>query len=158
PMKTSLRPEHVAASRRGAALMLSFMVLLVLILILAQIKVSTDTAARVARNEETLASMESAIESSMLQVFEDLKTDAQSGGSGSGADGLGGSTPSSDGKGSSTSGSSGTGMGGGASGDGAGGGQDSGPTDSKEDSWAHPQRTEVNEIQLRILIQDEDSK
>ena len=132
---------------RGAALVLSFMVLLVLILILAQIKYSTDTNSRVARNEETLLSMDNAIESCLFQVFEDLKSDAQSdgGGAGSGAP-LGGCGGAPSGAGS-----------GGAAG-GAAGGEDNGPTDSKEDEWARSQRTEVNEIQVRILIQDEDSK
>lgn len=139
----SLRPG--VQERRGAALMLSFMVLMILILILAQIRYSTDTAARVSRNEETLVTMDSAIESSFLQVFEDLKADAESdaaaggagGDSGAGAGPLGGS---------------------GAAGDAADSAGDSAPTDSKEDEWAHPQRTELNELQLRILIQDEDSK
>lgn len=116
--------------------MLSFMVLLVLILILAQIRYSTATTARVARNEETLVMMDSAIESSLLQVFEDLKTDAESDAGAGAADAGGGTedpaaTP---------------------------GGEEGGPTDSKEDEWAHAQRTEFSEIQLRILIQDEDSK
>jgi hypothetical protein len=139
-MKLLPRPQPGARSRRGAALILSFMVLLVLILILAQIKYSTDTTGRVGRNEETLVTMDSAIESALLQVFEDLKTDAESdsagGAAGAGA-GIGGEAPAAGAEPS---------------------GDDSGPTDSKEDEWAHPQRTELNEIQLRILIQDEDSK
>jgi hypothetical protein len=132
-----------ARDRRGAALMLAFMVLLVLILILAQIKYSTDTTGRVGRNEETLVAMDSAIESALLQVFEDLKSDAESGSAGAAAEGLAG------------------GVGGEAGGGEMGAGEpgeESGPTDSKEDEWARPQRTELNEIQLRILIQDEDSK
>lgn len=136
-MKLLSAPLRAAPGRRGAALMLSFMVLLVLILILAQIRISTNTAARVARNEETIVQMDSAIESSLLQVFEDLKTDAESGGAGA---------PPGMGAPSGNEGAEGAGE------------QDSGPTDSKEDEWAKPQRTEFNEIQLRILIQDEDSK
>jgi type II secretory pathway pseudopilin PulG len=138
-MKLLPSPAPAAAPRRGAALMLSFMVLLILILILAQIRYSTATADRVARNEETLVAMDSAIESALLQVFEDLKTDGASGAGAAAGGGLGG--------------------GGGDTGaDPAAGGEDSGPTDSKEDEWAHAQRTELNEIQLRVLIQDEDSK
>ncbi len=136
-MKLLGAPHQAAPARRGAALMLSFMVLLVLILILAQIQYSTNTNARVARNEETLVLMDSAIESSLLQVFEDLKTDAESDSGASAPDPGGGLE------------------GGAAAGAGA---EDSGPTDSKEDEWARPQRTEFSEIQLRILIQDEDSK
>jgi hypothetical protein len=127
--------------------MLSFMVLLVLILILAQIKYSTDTTGRVGRNEETLVSMDSAIESCLLQVFEDLKSDAEASGAGSGLEG-----------GGAGAGADGAASGGAASGGAAPGGQTADPTDSKEDEWARAQRTELNEIQVRILIQDEDSK
>jgi len=135
-----LHPSLVrrAPGRRGAALLLSFMVLMVLILILAQIKYSTDANGRVARNQETLFVMDQAIESALLQVMEDLKTDGESGAAGEGADAGAG------------------GLGGGGAG--AEGGEESGPTDSKEDEWARAQRTEINEIQLRILVQDEDSK
>jgi len=143
-MKLLLPPSGRNAPRRGAALVLSFMVLLVLILILAQIKYSTATDARVARNEEVVLSMDMAIESAFLQVFEDLKADAESDAGGGGAGALGdtganpGASPGTD--------------------PGAGGEGQSGPTDSHEDTWAKPQRTELNEIQLRILVQDEDSK
>jgi hypothetical protein len=123
-----------AREQRGAALMLSFLVLLVLFLIVMQIKYSTDTTARVGRNEETLVAMDSAIESAFLQVFEDLKSDAESDSASSPTGGEGGPAEP------------------------AAPGEDSGPTDSKEDEWAKPQRTELNELQLRILIQDEDSK
>ena len=64
--------------------MLSTMVLLVLILILAQIKFSTDTGARVSRNEETLIVMDQAIESALLRVYEDLRADGESAGEGEG--------------------------------------------------------------------------
>jgi len=138
-MKALRHPSSAPAGERGAALLLSFMVLLVLILILAQIKYSTDTAARVARNEETMLSMNLSIESALLQVYEDLKTDAESAGTAGGAAGALG-------------GAAGGGEGGG------GGGEEEGPTDSKEDAWSRPQRTEINQIQLRVLIQDEDSK
>jgi hypothetical protein len=139
-MKSFRQPGNAAADRRGAALVLSFMVMLVLILILAQIKYSTDTAERVARNEETLLSMDLAIESALLQVFEDLKADGESD-SAAGAAG--------------TAGQAGNPLAG--AGDGGAGGS-SGPTDSKEDEWAKAQRTEIGQLQLRIQIQDEDSK
>lgn len=142
-MKLRASPRTSAPHRRGAALMLSFMVLMVLILILMQLRYSTDTTARVGRNEETLVAMDSAIESALLQVFEDLKSDAESD-SAAGAD--------AGGEGAGLAGGSG------AAGDAAAGQEDSGPTDSKEDEWAHPQRTEINDVQLRILVQDEDSK
>ncbi|HEX6883294.1 MAG TPA: hypothetical protein VF530_07920 [Planctomycetota bacterium] len=134
-MKLLQHPRRTARQRRGAALVLSFMVLLVLILILAQIKYSTDVTSRVGRNEETLVTMDAAIESAFLQVFEDLANDAESD-SGGASEGLGG-----EGQAAAEAGQ-----------------ESSGPTDSREDDWSRPQRTEINEIQLRILIQDEDSK
>jgi hypothetical protein len=111
--------------------MLSLFVLFVLILIIAQISYSTKTDERVTRNEETLTAMDQAIESVLLQVYDDLLADAES--------------------------SSAGGMGGAAGGEGVGG-PPQGPTDSHEDEWAHPQRTEMNGLQVRVLIQDEDSK
>ena len=128
-----------AGPRRGATLMLAMLVLFVLLMIVFQISISTGTDARVSRNEETLRAMDEAIESVLLQVYEDLKSDAEAdaggGGEGGGADAFGG--------------------GGGGEGEGGGGG---GASDSREDAWAVPQRTELNEVRLRILIQDEDSK
>src|SRR5690606_25100312 len=41
---------------------------------------------------------------------------------------------------------------------GAPGGQGSEPSDSREDTWGRVQRTTINEIELRVLVQDEDSK
>lgn len=137
-MKRIPGPPSSPDRTRGAALLLSFMILLILILILAQIRYSTDTAARVARNEETLISMNHAIESCLLQVFEDLKTDGEAAGA----------------AGEDTGGAGALGDGGGDLGGGAGGAA----TDSREDAWARPQRTEINQIQLRVLVQDEDSK
>ena len=59
-----LRQLHRAdPRRRGAALMLSFLVLIVLIVIVQQISYSAKTDARVSRNEETLIAMDQAIES-----------------------------------------------------------------------------------------------
>jgi len=126
--------------------MLSFLVLIVLILIVSQISYSTKTDARVSRNEATLIAMDQAIESVFLQAFEDLKSDA----AGGGAAAPGGSDPFG---GEGTGGTEG--LEGGFGGAGAGGGES---TDSREDAWARPQRTEMNEMQLRIFVQDEDSK
>jgi len=111
--------------------MLSLLVLFVLILIVSQISYSTKTDERVTRNEETLTAMDQAIESVLLQVYDDLLADAEADSGAGAAAGL-------------------------AAGGGAGASQ--GPTDSHEDEWARPQRTEMNELQVRVLIQDEDGK
>ena len=116
--------------------MLSFLVLIILIMIVQQIKYSSDSEARITRNAETIAMMDQAIESVLLQAYEDLRSDGESSGEEGGDDaggvpaGLGGDT----------------------------GGESAGPSDSKEDAWAKAQRTEMNGLQLRIFIQDEDSK
>jgi hypothetical protein len=156
--------------------MLSLLVLFVLVAIVFQLNISTGTDARIARNEVVLTQMDLAIASAQLEVFEKLKSDAESGdsgaaggigGGGGGAlDGLGGLSSAAGGGGSSGSpfgggggnplgGGGGAGAGGG--GGGAAGGQQ-GPTDSKMDEWARPERTTINELDLRIFIQDEDSK
>jgi hypothetical protein len=141
----SARETHRRArpERRGAALMLSMLVLMVLILVVFQIKIASDTDARVARNDEAITAMDLAVESALLQVFEDLKLDAENdAAAGEGGGGGGMSDP-----------FSGAGGGGGDGGEGEGS-----PADSKEDDWARPQRHEIGEIQLRIVIQDEESK
>jgi len=120
-------------------LLLSVLVLFVVITLSIQIGIGTMTDARVARNDLGLAAMDDAIESALLEVAEQLKNDAAGGEGGdeAGMDPLsGGMDP--------------TAGGGGAEGGGA--------VDSKEDEWARPQRTEINGMELRIFIQDEDSK
>lgn len=126
--------------------MVAFLVLIVLILINYQLKTSTSTQARVSRNEQTLRTMDESIESVLLQVFEDLKADGEAAAGGAGEAASGGNPL-----------ASGFGQGGTGGEEGAEGGE-SQATDSKEDEWSRPQRTELNEVRLRILIQDESSK
>jgi len=116
--------------------MLSLLVLFVLILIISQISYSVKTDARVARNEEAQIKMDLAIESVLLQVYEDLRADGEADGGGAGGPG----------------GAAGALTGGG------GGGDEQAPSDSREDEWARPQRTEMNDLRLRALVQDEESK
>ncbi len=117
-------------------MLLSFLVLIVIITIVHQIYIVTGTDARVTRNDNTLVKMDLAIESAMLQVFEQLAEDGQTaGGSEEGGDmlGDGGADPEAP-------------------------GEEGESVDSMMDEWARPQSTTINEINLRILIQDEDSK
>jgi len=152
-----------APARRGAALMLALLVLFVLVAIVFQINIGTGTDARIARNEVAQASMDYAIEGALLEVFEQLKTDGEA--SAGGAPGMPG-MPGAGGPGAAAGGNDlgalmGTGDVGGAGGPGGApgeGGAPAGPVDSREDEWARPQRTSINEIDLRILIQDEESK
>lgn len=120
--------------------MMALLVLFVLLLIVFQISFSAGTDARVTRNEEGLAAMDLAIESTLLQVYEDLAADAE-------ADAA--ATQSAEG-GAAAAGAAGAPE--------IAGGEGPQASDSREDEWATPRRTEMNEIRLRVLIQDEDSK
>lgn len=137
-----------AGKRRGAALLLSLLILLVLVAIVIQLNVSTGTDARMARNDVTLTAMDLAVESAMLQELETLKSDAESDSSG-GASPTGGAAA--QGGANQPAGSpTGAGAGGPAAQPAA--------SDSRRDEWANPQRTEINEIKLRVVVVDEDSK
>jgi type II secretory pathway component PulK len=139
-----------AESRRGAALLLSLLILLILVAIVIQINVSTGTDARIGRNDVTISTMDLAAESALLQCAESLKSDSD-------AD----SAALTEGAPGGAAGAGGTGLPtGGTVPPGAGGApqQQSAPVDSRRDEWASPQRTEINQIQLRIITQDENSK
>jgi hypothetical protein len=133
--------------RRGAALILSLLLLFVLVAITLQIGVTTGTDARVARNDLTMTSMDLAIESAMLQVQETLKTDGES------STGTEAQQPDAGAAQGAQQGAPNPAAGGGSAAEG-----ESGASDSRKDEWATPQRTEINEISLRILVVDEDSK
>lgn len=140
-----LRPKSADPAKRGAALLLSFMVLVVIVTIVTQISLGTMTDARVARNDLALAKMDLAIDSAMMQTRIQLRDDGQADADASAEEEGGGGAPAVP-----------------DVGDLAGGGEDgedSGeapPADKKADFPI--ERTEFNDIKLRILIQDEDSK
>ena len=143
-----LNRAHAASAESGVALLLAFLVLIVLFAIVYQIHTVTQTDARVTRNELTRARMDLAIQSAMLQEFEDLAEDARAAqageGEGGGAD-PGGAAPGGEGSMS--------------------GGQEAGEpprnpdtVDSRLDSWYTPKSTMFEDIQLRIFVRDENSK
>jgi hypothetical protein len=142
------RPRVSAAgrsrSRSGAALLLSLLILLVLVAIVFQIRIGTSTDERVARNDIGLTSMDLAIESALLQVQDQLLQDAKDAGGSTPAGGAaaGGAAAPAGGSGSAAAASPGA----------------PAPCDSRKDEWARPQRTTLNDVRLRILVQDEDSK
>ena len=140
-----LRPHGAVRARRGSALLMAFLVLIVLAAILFQLYIGTTTDARVARNDVTLTTMDQAIESALLEVYDRLLTDAEAGAA-SGASGAADAGAAPEGAPAAPSAP-------GAPGEGA-----SQASDSREDSWGRVQRTTINEIELRILVQDEDSK
>lgn len=130
--------------RRGAALLLSFLVLMVIIAVVYQLNRSTGIDQQVAHKDYLMTKMELAIESAFLEVAEQLKEDAQlkSGGEG-GGEGAG-DLPGGD-----------MGGGGGDAGD-----PESNPdaVDSQMDDWAQIASTSFDDVNLRILIVDEDRK
>jgi hypothetical protein len=147
-----LRRASARTRCRGSALLLAFLVLILLAAILFQLYIGTTTDARVARNEVNLTAMNQAIESALIKVYDELIQDAEAGEASSAAGS--GSEPQTDS--------------GGFGGDDmappappappAGAGGESQSVDSHEDSWGRAQRTTINEVELRIVIQDEDSK
>lgn len=126
---------------------MALLLLVVLIAITIQISVTTSTDARIARNDHTLSMMDLAIESALLQVDETLKTDGESGADAGGGAAAPGGAP-------TPGGAPGAGAGGAAP---PGGGEPA-ASDSRRDEWAQAQRTTINDIQLRIFVQDEDGK
>jgi hypothetical protein len=122
-------------------------VLIVLAAIIFQLYISTNTDARVARNDVTLASMEQAIESALLEVYDRLESDAEASAGSTGGGAAGGEM----------GGEMGGELGGALPGEDGPGGQPQ-AVDSREDPWGRPQRTTINDIELRVLVQDEDSK
>jgi len=124
------------------------LMLLVLVAIVIQINVTTGTEARVSRNDVSMTTMDLAIESALLQIEDQLLTDASAAAAApAGPEGAAGAGGAASGAGAMPDPSGAAGAGGQAS-----------ATDSRKDEWARPQRTSINEIRLRALVQDEDSK
>ncbi len=143
------RTRAARVRRRGAALLLSLLILLVLVAIVIQINVGTSTDARIARNDVGLTAMDLAIESALLQEYDQLSSDS---GSTAGAGGAAGAAGAGGAAGAAAGGAAGAPAAAGAGGEGAQ------ASDSRRDEWAQVQRTEINEIKLRLFVQDEDSK
>ena len=78
-MQLPRHPSAAAPARRGSALLLAFLVLILLAAILFQLYIGTTTDARVARNEVTLTVMDQAIESALTEVADRLVQDAEAG-------------------------------------------------------------------------------
>lgn len=140
--------------RRGAALLLSFLVLMVIIAIVYQLNRVTGTDQQVANKNLQLTKMDHAIRSAQLEVLEQLREDGdmRAGSEESGSGGSGGSSGSSGSGGPSDAVPSGDG--------GESTGSESNPdaVDSQMDEWAQVAATSVDDVQLRIYVEDEDRK
>ena len=80
----SIQSPRTSARQGGSALLLTMLVLIVLAAIVFQLHISTITDARVARNDVALMTMDQAIESTLLEVYDRLLTDAESAAAGEG--------------------------------------------------------------------------
>ena len=130
-------------TERGAVLLLSFLVLMVIIAIVYQLNRVTATDQLVANRDFVSTNMDLAIESAMLEVFEQLRSDGelrQGGGEDDGA--------------AAAAAAAGAGPGGGEE----GGEESADASDSFMDEWAQQAATSFNDLELRILIVDEDRK
>ncbi len=139
-MRLPVRPR---SQRRGAALLLSVLVLFVLIAIVFQISIATMTDARVGRNDVGLTLIDRSIASAQWDIFELLKIDAEDAAAASDGGGAGGIDP---------------GAAAGAAAGGEAGAEEEPPADSRKDEWGRVQRTEINGIELRILVEAENAK
>lgn len=122
---------------------MAFLMLIVIYAIVFQLWFTTSADLRVTQNDVTTTQLDQAIESALQEVFDRLRTDGEAETEAAGA---AGGAP------------GGAGAAAAAGGGGAGGGEDSGPTDSREDSWGRAQRTTIGDVELRVFVQDEDGK
>lgn len=127
---------------------MAFLVLIVLLAIVYQVHTVTQTDARVTRNEITRSTMDLALQSVMLQVYEDLAEDARAAQGGDEAGAPGGADPAA------------AAAAPGATGDGEAGALPRNPetVDSMMDTWYPPQSTNFGDIQVRVFVRDENSK
>lgn len=124
--------------RRGSALLVCFLILIVLVAIVTQLRITTITDARVGRNDRAISTMDQVIESALLKTYQSLLDDAEAAGAGGADPTAAPEVPGAD--------------------PGAAPGGASESNDSRKDDWAKVDRTTINEIDLRIFIQDENSK
>jgi hypothetical protein len=139
-----MRPLHGLPdpNRRGAALLLSFLVLMVIIAIVYQLNRVTGTDQQVATKTLQLTKMDLAIRSALYEVLEQLREDGElrlEGGDEGGAMDMGAA------EGAVSEGEEGV---------------ESNPdaVDCLMDEWAQVAATTIDDVQLRILIEDEDRK
>ena len=146
PFLMQLQRTPTDPNKRGAALMLSFLVLIVILMICYQITRTTGIDRIEAQRTQTLTGMDYAISSAFLQVAEDLLADVEAEG---GEEAAGGAAvdPMAGGMGADGGGDESAASSGGT-----------GASDSQMDAWAMPQVTMIGEQEVRITVVDEDRK
>lgn len=135
------RSANARHARKGSALLMAFLMIILLYAIVFQLSYGTKADLRVAENDVTTTQMDMAIESALQEVYDMLKQDAAP----------------AEGEGEAAAAGSGPPAGAGAPAAG-GEGQEEQPADSRMDAWGRPQRSTIGDIELRILVQDEDGK
>ncbi|MCP5023431.1 MAG: general secretion pathway protein GspK [bacterium] len=143
-----LSTSHKADSpgERGAALLITFLVLIVVVMIAYQVNRITANEQIEARRSLVLTKMDFAIDAAFLQVEQDLLADAEEEGEEEGGEGDPQENP-----GAAIAGA------GGEEGEGGGEGE-SGPVDSFNDEWATIQSTNIGDQDLSVYVIDEDRK
>ena len=127
--------------------MLAFLILIVIIAIVYQINTVTLTDEKISHNEITRAKMDLAIESVLQQAYEDLKEDA-----------LAAQAAEGEGEGGATQPAAPPAPGAPGSGEAGEPPRNPDSVDSKMDRWYTPQSTNFDDIQVRIMFRDENSK
>ncbi len=143
-----LLTSHKADSpeQRGAALLITFLVLIVVLMIVYQVNRITASEQIEASRSLVLTKMDYAIDAAFLQVEQDLLADSQSEEEEEGGEG--------DPQGDPAAAIAGAG---GEEGEGGGEGP-TGPVDSFNDEWATIQSTSIGEQDLSVYVIDEDRK
>lgn len=135
--------HHPARSERGVALLMTLFIVLIVAAVILQLALTTTADFAVSVNESVVARVEAAADTAFVDARKALLDDAQQ------------SQDSGGGPGSAMAG-------GGSPIPGAGGGdpsqQQADNSDSLNDPWAKDQETSVNDIQVRVHIEDENRK
>lgn len=129
---------------RGVALLMTLFICLIVAAVILQLTLTTSGEYAVSANESVMSRLDAACDAAMVDARKALLDDSQqsqdpNGGPGSTA--MGGAPPLP-----------------GGGGDPNGGGQQQDDADTMNDPWAHDQETTINEVQVRVHVEDENRK
>ncbi len=145
----TLHPIPSKASQRGAALLLTFLVLIVILMIVYQVSRITTTERNEAARTMVETQMDFAIQAAQLENKTILMDDAEQAASAGEGEAPGGEGM--PGEGDPAAGE-------GDGGEGEGGEEEAGPSDSYMDSWATVQQSSIGEVDVISFLVDEDRK
>lgn len=145
-------PRRTRRPQQGVALLLTLFIVLIVAVVVVQLAVTTTAEYAISNNVATVARLDAAIDSALVDARKALLDDAQSSGSG-GAGGAGGGLPGMSGGGMPMGGA-----GGGGGMPGAGGEGEQADADCLNDPWANDQETSIGEATVKVHIEDENRK